>query len=456
MPRLPPDTRISTRDARYKLRSRREPYWKELVPGTAVGYYKGERDVGWFVRQRTAGRYRKQRIGTPDDVRAADGDVVLTYRQAVERATGLQLEARQVIPRHYSDGQTLNTVLDDYLAGQLAGKGSESTARGAIARHVRDGIGQKLITAIDAAALRKWHRELAEKPPSRRRQDPAKLARRYALKKERRKSQADQRNIYDMADPANIRARRSTANRVLSIVKAALNFAWKNDQLPDGLPTYWIKVAPFALGEDPPPRMLERDEITRLLNAAPADLHELLTGALMTGARYGDLCRLQARHYLADDGLVRIAQSKTGKTLLQPLTSEGVALFDRLTAGRERSALIFTRADGSAWGKVDARRPMLAAVSAARLDDVSFKTTRATYGKLLLLATRDLEIVAKALGHSDSRITRKHYAQYLPSEIASAVAKLPALGIERDDSLRKLRPMVAPEIARKKTGKGAA
>jgi integrase len=75
---------------------------------------------------------------------------------------------------------------------------------------------------------------------------------------------------------------------------------------------------------------------------------------------------------------------------------------------------------------------MAEAAAAAKLEDVTFKVTRATYGKLLLLATKDLEMVAKALGHSDSRITRKHYAQYLPNEVAAAVARLPVLGIGGD------------------------
>ena len=55
-----------------------------------------------------------------------------------------------------------------------------------------------------------------------------------------------------------------------------------------------------------------------------------------------------------------------------------------------------------------------------------------SWGEMEMVGTlmdRDIEMVAKALGHSDSRITRKHYAQYLPNEVAQAVAKLPALGI---------------------------
>ena len=80
-----------------------------------------------------------------------------------------------------------------------------------------------------------------------------------------------------------------------------------------------------------------------------------------------------------------------------------------------------------------------AAVEAAKLEGVSFKTARATYGKLLLVATRDLELVAKALGHSDSRITRKHYARYLPSELARGVAKLPRLGVDTGTKVARLR-----------------
>lgn len=429
MARNPRDHRLETREARSKLTPRKEPYWRQIVPGTFLGYYRGARGSAWLVRQREGDGYRAQRIGTPDDQAAADGAVVLSYAQAVRMATTTQLEARTPRPKHYADGQTLDSIMEAYFDGHLAGKGSEKIARQSYRLHA-GAIGSKLVTALDAAALRKWHKAIAMRPPARRQPSPD--------AKRKGKSEADPALAYDMTDPANIRARRSTANRILSIVKAGLNFAWENDQLPADLPTYWMKVAPFALGDDPAPRMLERAEIARLLNSAEPDLRDLLTGALMTGARYGDLRRLQARDYLVDDGMVRIVQSKTGKTLLQPLTAEGIALFDRLTAGRTLDAQIFQRADGTAWESGYVRRPMTEAAERAGLPGVTFKTTRATYGKLLLLATKDLEMVAKALGHSDSRITRKHYAQYLPNEVAQAVAKLPRLGVIAGDKVSRI------------------
>lgn len=418
--------RIATAEARTKLPARREPYWVEIAPGTAVGYHKGKRAVGWFVRQRIGDAYRKQRIGTPDDAVKADGDVVLTYRQAVERAVTLQLEERQPLPRHYGDGDTLNDVVETYLEERLVTPGGRSgrvmaaaTAKNQAASwqlHGADGIGKRLVTSLSAKDLRDWHKGLAKKPPT-----------------VRGKVQP-----FDPNDPEQLRARRATANRILTIPKAALTWARKHDRLPASMPDWWAHVSPFSLGEDPIPRMMDTAEITRLLNAAAPDLRTLLQGALMTGARQGDLLAMCVRDFDPESATVRIAGSKTGKTLWQPLTAEGVALFEGLTAGRAGDEPMFTREDGSAWERSDITRPMREAREAAKLEDVTFKVTRATYGKLLLLATKDLELVAKALGHSDSRITRQHYARLLPSEVRAGIAQLPALGIQTDNKVSRI------------------
>ena len=158
----------------------------------------------------------------------------------------------------------------------------------------------------------------------------------------------------------------------------------------------------------------------------------------MTGARRGEIISLRVQHFDPDTGMLRMFQSKTGKTLTQPLTPEGVRLFESLTAGRDPLEYIFTRADGRPWGTHDVTKPMAEAVTAAKLADVSFKTTRATYGKLLLIATGNIELVAKALGHIDSRITRRHYARYVPSELATAMAKLPALGFDKESKVSRI------------------
>ncbi len=421
--------RINTAEARADLpmSANNEPYWVAITPGTALGYYKGARDTCWFVRQRVGSKYVKQRIGTADDHVRADGAVVLSHRQAVALAVSTQLSKRNPQPRHYGDGLTLNALFDAYLearqttpggrTNRVMAKTTATVTRLAWGLYVRDSHGEKLVTAVTAGTLKTWHAKIVTLPPTNRGR---------ALP-------------YDPTDPEQVRARRSTANRILTIAKAALSWGREHERLPPTLPDYWTRVRPFRLGDDPPPRMLEADEVTRLLNAAAPDLRELLIGALATGARQGELLPLRVADYAAEQGMVRLYQFKTGKTLWQPLTPEGRTFFDRITAGKLSSALIFTRTDGRPWARSDLQRPTRVAVAAAKLDDVSFKVTRATYGKLLLLATHDLELVAKALGHSDSRITRKHYAALLPSEVAAGIAKLPKLGFAPDTKVSRIR-----------------
>lgn len=423
---MPRDHRLETREARNKLKATSEPYWRQIVPGTFIGYRKGKRAAAWIVRQRVDAGYAEQRIGTPDDIGVDDSDVVLTYAQAVARAQTVQVEERKPLPRHYADGLTLNQVFDDYIKDRLVTPGGrfnrvmpQSTALVSNQfwdRHARGGIGAKMVTAVDAKAMRKWHSGMAIIAPR----------------------AGGKVQPFDAADPEQVRSRRATANRILTIAKAALSWARQYDKLPDNMPDWWRNVKPFGLGDDPTPRMLDTDEITRLLNAAPVDLRTLLQGALMTGARYSDLRGMRVRDFDPETETVRIAGSKVYKSQQQPLTPEGVALFDRLTVGRKKDDPVFTRADGTEWGQKDAIRPMRVAREAVGLDDVSFKTTRATYGKLLLLATKDLELVAKALGHSDSRITRKHYAALLPSEVKAGIAKLPALGFDTDNKVSRI------------------
>lgn len=415
--RKPRPARLGTAESRVSLKIQAEPYWATITPGTALGYYKGERDRSWFVRQRASGRYIKTRIGTPDDHAVADGEVVLTHAQAVNKALATQVEQRVAAPRHYADGITLNVAMERYIDDHLEGKGSQEITRQQWKRHIATSIGTKLVSALNDDDLRKWLKTQINKAPT-----------------IRGKAQE-----YDPTDPDQLRKRKTTANRTLTMIKAALNWGREEGKLiPAEAPTWWRDVKPFATGEEPEPRMLDTAEVKRLLNAAPGDLRMLLQGALMTGARRSELTSMRCRAYDPDTKTLRIYQHKTGKTLTQPLTPEGATLFDSLTAGRDLGEAIFLRSDGREWSPGDIQKPMTATVKAAKLDDVSFKTMRATYGKMLLVATKDIELVAKALGHSDSRVTRKHYARYLTDDLARGIAQLPALGFVTESKVARI------------------
>jgi hypothetical protein len=63
-----------TRSARGRLKARREPHWRSISDGLAIGYRKGAKGGTWIARHYTveAGR-RFYALGAADDVADADG-----------------------------------------------------------------------------------------------------------------------------------------------------------------------------------------------------------------------------------------------------------------------------------------------------------------------------------------------------------------------------------------------
>jgi integrase len=431
MARLPRDSRIETRDARRKLKANRHPYWRQVNVGVFIGYAKGGKRSTWIARWREGSGYREKRLGAVDDTMDADGTVTLSYAQAVEAVRNVAKGQDTPAARFYGDGMTVGAALDDYLkwrADDRPDSSANTTDAHALNRHVRPEFGTRSVNSLTTGELDKWLLALSRRPPTDR-----------APRGERQR-----RTGVDMHDPSVRRRRRLSANRVWNAFRAALNHAWRDERNGIATDAAWRRVKPLDVAEGDAPRMLERDEITRLVNSAEKDFRALLRGALLTGGRYGELTALRVADFQPDTATVTLRQGKTGKVLQQPLTEEGAAFFSSLTAGRERGDMMFTRVDGAAWRKSDQARPMREAAKRASVDGVSFKVTRATYGKLLLLATGNIELVAKALGHSDSRITRKHYAQYLPNEIAEGVRKMQPIGTPSSN--------VAPIKARRHSG----
>ena len=110
--------------------------------------------------------------------------------------------------------------------------------------------------------------------------------------------------------------RRATANRVLNYFRAALNLAWRNGLAPSD--DAWRRVKPFRGVDAPVIRYLTTDEITRLLNACSGGFRDLVHAALLTGCRYGELCRLKVADYNRDVGTLTVRIGKGGKAATSP------------------------------------------------------------------------------------------------------------------------------------------
>ena len=81
------DAKLDTRAARLRLKVRREPYWRTISQGLAIGYRKGIKGGTWIARHYSPEHGRQYHaIATADDVTHADGAHVLAFAAAQEEA----------------------------------------------------------------------------------------------------------------------------------------------------------------------------------------------------------------------------------------------------------------------------------------------------------------------------------------------------------------------------------
>ncbi len=421
------DTNLETRNGRRALKVRGKPYWRSLDKGLHLGYRKRGNGGSWIVRRFTEEKkYEENKLGLADDFQDADGIKTLTYSQAQEAARAWNAKAGRIeagLEEVQNGPYTVADAMRDYLPHFIAKRGVKglSVANAIINAHILPELGTIRLDRLSTNKIRAWQQNLASAP--------ARL---------RTSKTAEKRNTRKMEenDDEAIRRRKATANRILSVLKAALKFAWEEGKAPSG-DTAWRRVEPFQKVDKPKIRWLNEAESLRLVNACTHDLRNIVQGALLTGCRYGELSRLAAGDYNPAVGYVTVRFSKSGDPRDVYLNDEGKQFFDRAVIGKTTKDLIFTRADGSAWGKSHQSRPMAEACLAAKITPaISFHVLRHTYGSLLAMKGVPMKVIGAQLGHKDTRITERHYTTLAPNYIAETFRKnFPTLGLPDPDSV---------------------
>ena len=195
---------------------------------------------------------------------------------------------------------------------------------------------------------------------------------------------------------------------MLTILKAALNRAFRSGKIATD--TAWRRVEPFANANAARVQYLSVSEAQRLINACEPDFRLLVQAALQSGCRYGELAAFRVADFNPEAGTIHVRTSKSGKARHVVLTGEGVALFRQIAVGRGGDELLLHRADGGAWTTSCQSRPMKDACTRATIRPaISFHGLRHTWASLSVMAGVPLMVVAKNLGHSDTRMVEAHY-----------------------------------------------
>ena len=277
MARTVRNAKTDSRSARVKLGTRPEPYWTKISKGCFIGYRKAAKGGTWIARYRANdGKQHYQALGAADDAMDADGINIFDFAQAQNAARDwFEKQGRIDAGQDAAHGPfTVKDAIDLYMETYSSeGKGVRNT-KYSMDAHILPALGNLEVQGLTASRLRKWRDDLAASPARLRSglgQDPA-----FAPMP---------------GGPEAIRRRRSTANRVLTILKAALNHAWHEGNVPSD--DAWRRVKPFKDADSVRVRYLTEDECRRLVNAADPEFRPMIQSALLTGCRYSELVSLQ-------------------------------------------------------------------------------------------------------------------------------------------------------------------
>ncbi|HNW38372.1 MAG TPA: tyrosine-type recombinase/integrase, partial [Methanosarcina vacuolata] len=276
--------------------------------------------------------------------------------------------------------------MDDYMSSyeKAGGRASKDTLR-VINAHILPTFGKLLVVELTRAMIQEWLENLAS--------TPARI----------RSSPNGKQKFKQLPDEYEAkRRRRSTANRILTVLKAALNKAADLEKVNCSV-NAWTLVKPFRKADAARVRFLSIEDQKVIVDACEPDFRKLVQAALFTGARYGELSRLMhVRDFDERNGQIYItSESKSEKCRHIVLSEEGIAFFKELVSGRKGSERMFLMTNGRAWISGEQMRPMRKAVKAAKIEGgLTFHELRHTYASTLIMAGIPVSVVAMQLGHT--------------------------------------------------------
>lgn len=427
MARVFADLRLQDRSARSRLRVRRNPYWRMVCEGQHLGYYKGARGGTWIARYRppgTPGNGTKLALGVADDTGDANGDTLLNWKQALDKAMHwFELQAKGGTETALNPDITVAQAVDAYLEmrnarrATQAGRAVLSDASSSLTRHVLEDarLARVTLAKLAEADLKAWQ----------------------------------QRTL----------RRRATIQRIVNDLKAALNMAWSAHRraLPGDLPVvirHGLTIEPHAVqrAHARDNQILPDDQIRRIVAAALAlddDFGRLVVLLAATGARFAQVRRMRVADVQAEQGRVMVPESFKGKKqaatyirvqvgadtlgVLAPAIAgrpAGAPLLERWrhvqvkTAERRSAAQIWERGERGAWTTASEMSRLWRQVC----DDAGLPPTTIPYALRHSSIVRGLRLglpirLVAAIHDTSVAMIERHYSRWITEGLDELAAR---------------------------------
>ncbi|HEY8137595.1 MAG TPA: site-specific integrase [Methylocystis sp.] len=395
--------KLDTIADRAKLPARGTPFYFEIFDNAHLGYRKGSTRAVWVLRRWLGDRYEAETIGRADDHEQADDDKVLSFKQARAKAIKMAQEASEAAKgqpqqRKAKGAWTVTDAAAAYLEYARRETKGASITTNYLDTAILPKLGHIRLRDLTENIVKNWLFDLADSP---------------------RKTHGRAKLLAPPTTDEAKRKRRASANRTFNALRALLNRARKDGHVASD--KAWKDVEPLAEADAARLRWLSSDEMRRLVAAADEPFKSLVVAALHSGCRYGELCRLAVEDFNAGSDSLLVRVSKSGKSRQIVLTKDACAFFKGLCAARAPHEVMLRRADGSAWTTGQQDRPMRAACAKAGIARANFHALRHTFASHAVMDSVSLMIVARLLGHADTKMVEKHYAHLSPDHIKETI-----------------------------------
>ena len=284
-------TDIRSKTSRARLSPKHHPYWTRLEVGGELGYRKQTSGEGvWQARWRdpVSGKRPERSLGRFEDFDQAAEAARKWFRSLDMGVTSKKVTVSEACRLYVDHNRIAKTPAN------------ASDAEGRFRRLVYSHpIGAKSLDRLTKADVTRWQVGLITEA--------------------------------DGDDEEAVRRAKDSANRNLAALKAALNFALTQGMVSGSVA--WESVKAFPRVGARRDYFLTREERRALLANCPSDFADFMTAMLMTGARPGELAKLNVDDFDRNVGTLTIPSGKTGRRLTT-LSTDAVAFFKRVSGNR--------------------------------------------------------------------------------------------------------------------------
>lgn len=353
-------SKINTDHKRERLTPRNSPYWEQLAKRKHVGYRKGIKSDSWIARL--------------DRKSTVIGDASMGYEDAREEAFAWCSREESGVNRSYLVSDAIADYID-YLKINNTGTAAKYTL-GRLGAHTTPALLNTLVRELTTVQLEQWRNSM----------------------------------VKTGTDKETIRKSMDSANRVWSMLRAALNKAFQSGVVES--PTAWVRVKPFKSVAARRELFLTGKQVADLLGASEDALHNLIKAGALTGSRLGELTNARVRDL--GGGILKI----TGKNGRRDcfLSQDAEAFFKTQCKGKLPEAALLSSPAGTHWKTSEHQRPFQRAVRKAKLPrDTVYYSLRHFYISKALIAGVNVQVLAENCGTS-VRMIEAHYGKFMAAD----------------------------------------